>query len=1006
MNIYKALMGVCAVIPLCAGALNNIKCSTPDGFLSQGKMMLGDKNYTGAIDMFKHLHTLPATANMLEEADFLTAICHFEQGKECCIDELLKFIKGHPTSFLVPRAWATIGDFHFFNARYGDAAKAYANVGVATLDSDADFTVTYREGYALLRLAEWDEAKVRFDRLTFNRNFSDAGKFFQAYVDYAHGNHSAALEKFSEVKSHAELAAAARYYICQIRFAQKDFAGTISYGRKLLNENTPADFSGEMNRIVGESLYHEGNDADASKHLNEYINSCNGSAERTAQYIIGVLDYRNRDFLACIDHLSEVTEAQDALSQSAYLLIGQSYRKTGNLNSAAMAFEKAYNMPFDLNVQQTAFFNYALTQNDGGRTPFNRSIDIFEQFINKYPDSRYSDDVEDYLITAYINGKDFQRALTSISHIKSPSAKVKNAKQLVLFNLGVQSISNGKTNQAEKYFVQAYNLGNLDKTLRNECNLWIGECRYRSGRFAEAAKSQEAFLKGASKSNKNFALAHYNLGYSRFSLRNYAAAREAFDIAAKSSALSADTRADAFNRIADTYYYAKDYSSAAAFYEKAFKTNSSAGDYALYQRAMMQGLNKNHSSKIALLDELLRDFHNSALAPAAMLQKADAFVAMNNNSAAITVYEKLAKSFPSAPEARKGLLQMAITKRNMGNNDGAIDAYKKVISVYPASEEASVAAEDLKLIFADNGNLQQYVAFLNSIPNAPKIDVSEIDRLTFEAAEKAYMAEKSDITKMRNYLAKFPKGAYSAKAIYYIARYEYKKGNYNAALSDIDKVLSNNADAAFAEDALAMKADILLRKKDLKEAQSVYEKLLACAASHDNKLNANLGIMRTAASMEQYSKLEKSANALLSLGGLSPDEEIEATFNRAFARLKLKRGSEAVKDLTSLAGNTQSVYGARAAFELAQYHFNAGNMKRTEAVINDFIDAGTPHSYWLARAFILLADVCHKRGDVFEARQYLESLRKNYPGNDDDIFKMIDSRLNSWKSSNSSSKKK
>ena len=117
----------------------------------------------------------------------------------------------------------------------------------------------------------------------------------------------------------------------------------------------------------------------------------------------------------------------------------------------------------------------------------------------------------------------------------------------------------------------------------------------------------------------------------------------------------------------------------------------------------------------------------------------------------------------------------------------------------------------------------------------------------------------------------------------------------------------------------------------------------------------------------------------------------------AYELTKLVHGEEEAK---------KALDGARAAFELAQYHFNAGNMKRTEAVINDFIDAGTPHSYWLARAFILLADVCHKRGDVFEARQYLESLRKNYPGNDDDIFKMIDSRLNSWKSSNSSSKKK
>ena len=48
--------------------------------------------------------------------------------------------------------------------------------------------------------------------------------------------------------------------------------------------------------------------------------------------------------------------------------------------------------------------------------------------------------------------------------------------------------------------------------------------------------------------------------------------------------------------------------------------------------------------------------------------------------------------------------------------------------------------------------------------------------------------------------------------------------------------------------------------------------------------------------------------------------------------------------------------------------------------------------YWMARSFILLADLYTTQGKTMEAKQYLLSLQNNYDG-DDDIAGMIAERL-------------
>ena len=85
-----------------------------------------------------------------------------------------------------------------------------------------------------------------------------------------------------------------------------------------------------------------------------------------------------------------------------------------------------------------------------------------------------------------------------------------------------------------------------------------------------------------------------------------------------------------------------------------------------------------------------------------------------------------------------------------------------------------------------------------------------------------------------------------------------------------------------------------------------------------------------------------------------------------------------------------------AKYRLAQHLYDSGRLGEVEKEVFEFVDAGTPHMYWLARSFILLSDTYVQLGRKLEARQYLLSLEQNYQA-DDDIAAMIKSRLEKMK---------
>ena len=958
---------------------------------NRGVMMYNDGNYIGCHDVMRALLRRDDAKQYYEEAAFLATMSLAQNAVERTPGLLNGYLHEYPHSLHRNEIYLALANYYYHTEQYELAVEHYSLIDINDIKRDEQDDMNYHLAFSYVKVGDTSRALPLFKSLAQTSSpYRNESRYYEGYIYYQNQDYKSARRAFKQVNSSSDFGIEAQFMLTHIDFLEQNYAATIASGTDLIDKCIQPKHRTSLYRIIGESHYQLGNDFLAEKFLDSYLNEAENPSPQTC-YMAGILAYRNAKYDKAIALLEPISHTHDEVAQNATLHTGLAYLHLRNTHKAYNAFTRATVNGNDETIREVALYNQALCAYENNFSMFDSTLLLFENFLKEYPQSEYADDINTRISDLHISSHNYKTALQYIDRIKEPEVEVLRMRQQILYILGTEEFANNKINNAGQYFSEAIKMGNHAPEYRARSIYWLGECCYRKKAYQEALQCYQQFLGiNITTDNTIATLAHYNEAYCFFEMKKYDKARTAFDRYVKLADKNAPLLIDANNRIGDCYFLDTQYTLALQYYEKAARKNGSGSDYALLQQALINGVSKNHAKKASLLLKLIDNYPKSEYCEEAYNELGQTYITLDNPSKAIETYNQLMQRYPKSPSARKALLQLGSLYYNRHEIDNSINAYTSLITQHPASNEARIAAEDLKSIYIELNRIDELSSFMQK--QGVDYHHNELDSLTYLAAQRTY-AGTGNTQPLENYVEKYPNGRYTADAAYYLGNVCDTQQQYDKALNYYLLSINRNPDSDYAENATARCCEIYNERNEYSLAAQHYNRLEQIASTLDARQSARLGALYCYVQLGQYNDIIGTANRLLANDKAPHDIKQEAMYQRATASIAVGDTTQALADYAQLAEDPRTPYGAEAAYLLAQHAFDNGELTIAEERSNLLIEKGSSQAYWVARIFILLADIYYAKGDTYLAQQYLTQLQQNYPGSNDDIAQRIEEKL-------------
>ena len=936
------------------------------------------------------------------ESKLYELIIAFESDRDNAEDLLRLFEKYYSSSILLNDAFIAQGNHYFRQKDYSSAMITYEKIDLDGLEYYSEDEVKFKLAYSYFVKRQFDKASYIFKDLSLtNRKYFFPSNYYYGLCMFLNSDFERAINSFSIIQNNEEYKNYIPYYLVQLYFNQGDYDKAIEIGEEKLKMPDVENYY-NIHQLVGQSYFQKKDYEKALSHLENYEKNTEKLSESDF-YLLGFLYHQAGKCDETIRCMSELTSQKTEIGQNANYYIADCYLINGDKESARTAFKNAGSQDFNLFIKEECILNYGKLSSEMG---FDReAINALMQITDSSP---YYLETQGVLKNIFINTKDYSVAQATLEELNDVSSYLYEAYQIVSYYKALQEINDGLYEKAEEDLLKAEKISRDIKT-SIQTQYWLGDLMHKKGDYFESNKYFDRYfilIRGI----ENFEeltlppFAHYIQGYNYYKLKNYPASIQHFqstisrfkEFGSLNTDLKNRITDDSYIRLGDAYFYNRQFKESLNSYNTAIAKKADNSDYALFQKAIIIGLEKKDFEKITILNDLITNYKSSGVRPLAIFELASTYNDIQQFDKAYNLFFNIINEYKSETNiANRAFLKMGLISYNKGDIETAITNYKSALNNNPDAKNKKEALLALEEIYVnDKKDTEEFIAYLQTLPDV-KIEGIYKDSLNFITAKLQYENDNVDdaLNMLNIYLDKYDQGYYALDARYYRAESYLRKKNYNAALKDFEFILAKGFNN-FYESALYKAAVINFNYlKNYNKALDYYKELVSLAKDENKKYEVQLGIMRSAFMINDFENVTSYGNFIIN-NPLTTDKEKSAAhyYIGKVAEANKKYDSALLHLNRVIKENPNSNLAAESRYLISKVYFNRKEIDLAKKMITEASAKNSAYPYWVAKGLILLSDISMQKNDIFNARAALEAVQENFR-EDKAILKEVEEKL-------------
>ena len=949
------------------------------------------REYGEVIEMLLPIHQ-PEAELLRIKAELNQAKIAVKLGKIEGEQLILDFVRRYQPDPVANEALLEIGNYYFNDNQLEKAVTYYKRVPSELLSADQRGEINFRLGYANFVQKKFGEAKRYFQfSKSVQGEFYYPTNYYLGMIQFFEGNYDAAVGQFQIAEKDAKYKQYIPYYLTQIFFAQRRYDELIAYAAPLVAGTGRSGVRNdkEIKQLLGQAYFEKGDYAQARPLLEEYARG-NRRMQEEELYQLGFTQYKLGDFAAAGESFRELAGQNSLVGQSASYYLGDLELRAGRGEAARSAFGTASRLNFDAALQEEALFNYATLSYE-----LNYPADAITAIEKLAPSSRYYLQGQELLGDVFNTTQDYARALDILERMPNRTPRLEEAYQRAAFNRGLELLRNNDDAGAQTLFNKSL-ARPVDPALRAQALYWLADLANRREDYPASINYVNQFLSLARNvqglpPQSSLYTANYLQGYNYLKQDNYPAALDYFTAAVEGIERNlpyitdADVRervlGDAVLRAGDAHFSRNQYDQAARFYDDAINRRTTGYVYALYQKAVIEGLRGRNADKVLALEQLVQQYPRSEYADDALFQLSLTYQELQRPQQALAPLRTIVKDYKvNSPLVNQSLLQLGLISYNLGNRDAAIDYYKQVFSNNPNTGESDRARDALREIYVnDMGQADLFFQFFETLPGQ-EINPDNRERITFEAAKAQYENGNYDraVGALTDYLRQYPRSSNALAATFYRGDSYVALRRYNESLPDYEAVVGAGP-SGFYLPALKKASLIAYNSvQDFQRAFRLFSLLEAAADTEDVRVDAQVGALRAAYRMNDTRATEDYARKVAANPAAPQDQKVTANFYLGKIAYDRNDYAGATAAFDQVIANSDDEQTAEARYLRTNIVYVQRDLPRAREMALTANRESSGYPYWVAKTVILLADILKDQGELLNSRAALEALLENY----------------------------